>query len=157
MDTAPFLAYLDGRHVRWQLTLDQCVDDAGDDPRARLLAVFDALRSWAASSPGFRSCALVNAMVELADPQHPARSVTAAHKRALRARMLELAEATGAPDPGLLVDQLLLVYEGAIAGHAVGSVEKAEDKAHLTARRLIAAATPHPMDSFWAGPDPTSR
>ncbi|WP_326653511.1 MULTISPECIES: hypothetical protein [unclassified Streptomyces] len=152
MDTAAFLAYLDGRQVRWRLTLDECIEAAGRDPRARLLAVFDALRAWAHSpSGGFRSSAFINAHFELAKPENLGRTVITQHKRALRDRMLELAEVTGAPEPGLLVDQLLLIYEGAVANYSLGNVDEPADKAHRTARQLIAAATPQPMDAFWVG------
>ncbi|MFF9350154.1 TetR/AcrR family transcriptional regulator [Streptomyces sp. NPDC014734] len=150
MDTEPFLAYIDGRQARWRLTLDQCIEEAGDDPRARLLAVFDALRAWADSQPGFRSFSFTHAMVELAGPQHPARTVLTANKQALRRQMLELAEATGTPDPGLLTDQLLLIYEGAIANHALGTVDRPADRAHATARQIIAAASPLPLHTFLA-------
>ncbi|MBX6768095.1 MAG: TetR/AcrR family transcriptional regulator, partial [Actinomadura rubrobrunea] len=106
------LAYLNGREVRWQALLDRCVRDAGDDPRTRLLAVFDALKEWASSQSRYRGCSFVNAMAELADPDHPARTLVTSYKRALRDRIFELAQATGAADPELLTDQLLLLYEG---------------------------------------------
>ncbi|UKY53512.1 hypothetical protein [Streptomyces inhibens] len=153
METGPFLAYIEGRQMRWKFTLDQCIDDAGADPRARLLAVFDALRSWAASQPGFRSFSFTHAMVELAGPQHPAHIMVTSNKRALRKRILELSEATGTPDPNFLTDQLLLIYEGAISNHALGNVDEAADKAHATARQLISAASPLPVSTFLAGPE----
>jgi AcrR family transcriptional regulator len=136
------LAYLDGRDVRWRGMLERAITAAGDDPSARLLAVFDALRSWAVSETRFRGCSFANAMAELADPGHPAREVVTSLKKALRDRMLDLAEATGTADPGLLVDRLLFVYEGAIVNHALGNVEDAMDKAHATARLLIRDACP---------------
>jgi hypothetical protein len=152
VNTAALLAYLDGRQTRWRLTLDAAVDAAGDDPRARLLAVFDALREWAHSvSDGLRSNAFIQAQYESDRPDGIARTVIAQHKRTLRGRMLALAEATGTPDPGLLVDQLLLVYEGSVVNHSLGTVTESADKAHRTARQLIAAATPQPLDAFWAG------
>ncbi|GAA4104608.1 MULTISPECIES: TetR/AcrR family transcriptional regulator [Actinomadura] len=134
------LAYLDGREVRWQALLDRCITQAGDDPRARLLAVFDALREWATSQTRYRGCSFVNAMAELADPDHPARTVVTSYKRSLRDRIFELAQATGVADPGLLTDQLLLVYEGAISNRTFGNVDDACDKARTTARQLIAMA-----------------
>ncbi|MFJ2738671.1 hypothetical protein ACIO3O_03285 [Streptomyces sp. NPDC087440] len=151
--TAAFLAYLDGRQTRWRLILDAAVDSAGDDPRARLLAVFDALREWACgtSADGFRSNAFIQAQYESDHPDGVARAVIAGHKRTLRARMVALAEATGTPDPGLLVDQLLLVYEGSTVNHSLGTVAESAATAHRTARQLIAAATPQPLDAFWAG------
>ncbi|MGW7410872.1 hypothetical protein [Streptomyces sp. NPDC054863] len=151
VNTAAFLAYLDGRQVRWRLTLDARLEAADPDPRAQLLAVFDALRDWADSAAGgMRSNAFVQAQFELAGPTSPSRAVVTQHKRALRRRMLALAEATGTPDPGFLVDQLLLIYEGTVANHSLGNIADPADKAHRTARRLIAAATPQPLDAFWA-------
>ncbi|WP_433855423.1 hypothetical protein [Streptomyces kronopolitis] len=153
MNTEHFLAYLDGRQIRWRLTFDQCVDDAGPDPRARLLAVFDALRSCAESHQGLRSFSFTHAVTELAGPQSPIRTTVAATKQALRKRLLELSEATGTPAPDLLAEQLLLLYEGAITSHALGTMSDAAGKAHATARQLIAAASPLPQDAFLIGPD----
>jgi AcrR family transcriptional regulator len=141
------LAYLDGRDVRWRGTLERAIETAGDDPSARLLAVFDALRSWAVSESRFRGCSFANAMAELADPGHPAREFVTSRKKVLRDRMLDLAQATGTTDPGLLVDRLLFVYEGAIANHAFGNVTDAVDKAHATAWLLIHDATSAPAET----------
>ncbi|RFU40296.1 TetR/AcrR family transcriptional regulator [Actinomadura logoneensis] len=141
---ALIMAYLEGRETRWQLRLQRAIDAAGDDPRARLLAVFDALSEWARSQSRFRGCSFVNALAELAEPDHPARAVVQAYKSALRDCVLQLAQESGAPDPALLTDQLLLVYEGAISTNALGNVEDAVDKAHFTAEQLINAAVPVP-------------
>ncbi|ATY98975.1 TetR/AcrR family transcriptional regulator [Streptomyces bacillaris] len=147
MDTGAFLSYLEGRQVRWRITLDECLRAAGPDPRRRLLAVFDALKSLAAD--GLRCGAFVNAQFELGEPQGPCRTAIAETKRCLRADVLELARATGAVDPELLADQLLLVYEGAVANHSLGNVADPVGAAHQVARRLIAAASPRPLDAFW--------
>ncbi|MEW2067166.1 hypothetical protein [Streptomyces sp. NPDC007346] len=147
MDTGAFLSYLEGRQVRWRIALDECLRSAGPDPRRRLLAVFDALRSLAAD--GLRCGAFINAQFELGEPRGLCRTVIAEHKRCLRADVLELARSTGAVDPELLADQLLLVYEGAVANHSLGSVADPVGTAHRVARRLIAASSPRPLDSFW--------
>ncbi|MFC4906074.1 TetR/AcrR family transcriptional regulator [Actinomadura gamaensis] len=139
---ALIMAYLEGRETRWQLRLQRAIDDAGDDPRARLLAVFDALKGWAESQSRFRGCSFVNALAELAEPDHPARAVVHAYKAALRDCVEQLARESGAADPGLLTDQLLLVYEGAISTNSLRNVEAAVDKAHFTAQQLINAAVP---------------
>ncbi|RDG37806.1 TetR/AcrR family transcriptional regulator [Streptomyces corynorhini] len=141
MNTAAFLAYVDGRRLRWELVLDHCAQTAGKDPRTQLLAVFDALAEWAhAPCDGFRSNAFVNARVALAEPGSVIRAVVTEHKQALRARMLTLAEAAGARDPGLLVDQLLLIFEGAVSTRSLGTVEAPAEMARHTADQLIAAA-----------------
>ncbi|MEU8887473.1 hypothetical protein [Streptomyces sp. NPDC048442] len=154
MNTAAFLAYLDGRQLRWGLVLDECAGAADQDPRAQLLAVFDALTEWAhAPCDGFRSNAFINAQAALAGPVSVIHEVVAQHKRALRGRLLGLAEATGTPDPGLLADQLLLLFEGAISTHALGSVGESAEKARHTASQLITAAAPRtPGPRRGAGP-----
>src|SRR5690242_18944671 len=57
-------AYLDARDTRWRRRLADHVDAAGDDPRERVLAVFDWLGLWFAE-PDFRGCAFINAFGEL--------------------------------------------------------------------------------------------
>lgn len=129
-------AYLEGRDIRWRTTMEHVLSDAGDDPRARLLAVFDALRIWH-EDPRYRGCSFANAAAELSDAGHPARAVVRAHKDALRARMSDLARAAGRTDPDLLVDQLLMLFEGATTTQALGTVSGAVDKARATAEQLI--------------------
>ncbi|MFC5184750.1 TetR/AcrR family transcriptional regulator [Actinomadura harenae] len=138
---ALIIAYLEGRETRWQLRLQRAIDAAGDS-RGRLLAVFDALSGWASSESRFRGCSFVNALAELAEPNHPARAIVHAYKAALRDCVFQLAEESGTADPELLTDQLLLVYEGAITTNSLGNVEAAFDKAHFTAEQLINAAVP---------------
>ncbi|GGZ29659.1 TetR/AcrR family transcriptional regulator [Streptomyces nitrosporeus] len=142
MNTTAFLAYLDGRQVRWKLVLDRCAKAADQDPRAQLVAVFDALGEWAhAPCDGLRSNAFVNAQAVLAEDGGVVRTAAARHKRALRGRLAALAGEAGAADPGLLADQLLLIFEGAVLAHALDSVAEPVEKARHTACRLIAAAT----------------
>lgn len=129
-------AYLEGRDVRWRATLEQQIAAAGDDPRDQLLAVFDALRIWH-TDPRFRGCSFANATAELADPAHPARTVVKDHKTALRDRMTGLARATGHPRPDELVDQLLILFEGATTTQALGTVTNAVATARATAQALI--------------------
>ncbi|MFJ5848950.1 TetR/AcrR family transcriptional regulator [Streptomyces sp. NPDC092903] len=141
-------AYLQARDARWRATVEECVTAAGDDPGARLLAVFEALRTWHAD-PRFRGCSFANAAAELTAPDHPARAVVTAHKQALRARITELAGATGHPAPCRLTDQLLLLIEGATTTQALGTVSDAVDEARAMAGDLIDARTTTPRN---AGP-----
>lgn len=129
-------AYLEGRDMRWRLSWEDAIAAAGDDPRARLLAVFDALGLWSAE-PRYRGCSFANAAAELADYDHPARRVVSAHKQAMRQRLTELAQAAGVADPEHVVDQLLMLIEGAITTTALGTVEKASETARATAQQLL--------------------
>lgn len=119
-----------------------------EDPDARLLAVFDALRTWHAD-PRFRGCSFANAAAELTTPDHPARAVVTAHKQALRVRITELAGATAHPAPDRLTDQLLLLIEGATTTQALGTVSNAVDEAQAMAKDLVDAHAATPQN---AGP-----
>lgn len=131
-------AYLEGRDIRWRTTLEETISRAGGDARSQLLAFFDALGTWH-SDPRFRGCAFANAAAELAGPDHPARAVVDAHKRSIRQRMSEIADRTPHTAPNLLVDQLLMLFEGATTTHALDTVTHAVDKARMTAAALIYA------------------
>jgi AcrR family transcriptional regulator len=70
---------------------------AGDDPAARLEALWDALEKWFADE-GFRGSYVVNVATELrAKPGHPAQAVIVAHRAALRQLLQDLVTATGVP------------------------------------------------------------
>lgn len=129
-------AYLEGRDLRWRMTLEDAITAAGDDPYARLLAVFEALKLWS-TEPRYRGCSFANAAAELADPDHPARQVVAAHKQAMRTRLTELAHQADLDNPDLVVDQILMLFEGAITNTALGTVAEAADKARATAQDLL--------------------
>ncbi|MFJ2706436.1 TetR/AcrR family transcriptional regulator [Streptomyces sp. NPDC087428] len=139
-------AYLQARDTRWRATMEECISAAGDDPDARLLAVFDALRLWH-GDPRFRGCSFANAAAELTAPGHPARAVVTDHKQALRARVTTLARATGHPAPARLVNQLLLLFEGATTTQALGTVSNAVDEARAIAKDLINSHTAMPHDT----------
>ncbi|MQT13208.1 TetR/AcrR family transcriptional regulator [Segnochrobactrum spirostomi] len=81
------------------------------DPRAQILAYLEGLGARS-DRAGYRGCGLTNAAVEYPEPDHPARRVAEDAKRALRTRLLGLAEAMGARDPALLADGLVLLIEG---------------------------------------------
>jgi AcrR family transcriptional regulator len=95
----------------------EAMDQAGPDPRAQLLAVVTALRTWFASER-FYGCAFMNAAAEHtkgsgADPW--LRDLTRTHHAAILARLEPLAEQAGYPDPATMARQVLLVMDGAIA------------------------------------------
>jgi len=90
---------------------------AGHDespPRAKILAVFEAMLTWSASET-FRGCPFVNTATELTDPGHPARRVARDYKLRLRDYFADQARLGGAADPLCLADQLMMIFDGAIA------------------------------------------
>jgi AcrR family transcriptional regulator len=128
-------AYLEDRDSRWRAALESAVARAGDDARSQLLAFFDALGTWH-GDPQSGGYSFANAAAELTAP-HPAREVLDAHKRSLRQRMTAIADQIPHSAPNLLVDQLMMLLEGAATTHALGTVTHAVDKARMTAAALI--------------------
>jgi AcrR family transcriptional regulator len=132
-------AYLRDRHERWMQRWETHIA-AASNPADRLLAIFDALAEWAREGGAERGCAFVDAAAELSDHEHPAWEEIAAHKQAMRTRLIELGKATDGADPEHLADQLLLVYEGALSALLVGHVERPIAQSRELAAGLLAGA-----------------
>ncbi|WP_432510594.1 TetR/AcrR family transcriptional regulator [Kineococcus sp. SYSU DK001] len=111
-------AYLQRRHERWVCTWDAALRRAGEDPLARLLSVFEALEDLQGVQDAGRGCAFLAAAVEVADPRHPAHPWLVADTELLTGRLRSLAVDAGAADPDALAAELLLLYDGALAGRA---------------------------------------
>ncbi|MER5194310.1 TetR/AcrR family transcriptional regulator [Streptomyces sp. NPDC002755] len=126
-------AYLERRDVRWRGLLAEYVARR-EDPRERILAVFDRLAEWF-GEPDFRGCAWINAYGELgATSERVARRVRE-HKRAFREYLGELVADAGLPEA--LTGPLFLLAEGAMvtAGIDGGAAPAAE--AREAARLLL--------------------
>jgi AcrR family transcriptional regulator len=89
-----------------------------------------------------RGCALVNAAVELPDPDHPGRRVIEEFKSRGRDRIIALCRRAGLRDPELLADELFLLGEGArVTIQSLGRCGPAERLAEMF-QTLVAAHTP---------------
>lgn len=132
------VAYLRARDDRWRAHWQAAVE-ARADPMDRLLALFDALETWEDGQRRPRGCAFVDALVELADPDHPGAQVVAEHWEAMTAALARLAGAAGAEDPGEAAGELLLIYRGALTDMMVESVPSAIGRARAIARNSLAA------------------
>jgi AcrR family transcriptional regulator len=114
-----FAKALEDASARWLDWFRRSLARRGDTPRARLLAIWDALEEWFESDQ-FYGSTITNAAARLQDhPEHPGHRIIAAHRRAVRRLLEELAEAAGAFDPAGLAGQLLVLMEGAIVGAVV--------------------------------------
>ena len=130
---AECLHRLDDRYFRW---FESEVEAKTDDPHGRLAALFDVLDDWF-QRPDFRGCAFINASVELADPEHPARAAIANHKRRSRELIERLAREAGLEDPQTVSDHLMLLMEGAIITALVEGDWEAARRAGAAASKLI--------------------
>jgi AcrR family transcriptional regulator len=104
-------AYIARSVTASQERFDAAVEAAGPDPRAAILAMFDALAEDIRPEV-FRGCACMMTMAEFPDPALPAHQGAVGAKTWIRARFGELAEQLGVTDPKTLADQLSIIWEG---------------------------------------------
>jgi AcrR family transcriptional regulator len=110
--------------------------DSRRDPRARLLAIFDALERWFGRSD-FRGCLFLNAAAELPASECSARRVVAGHKAWVLDQFRALSREAAAADPEALAPQLMILFEGAIARAYVTSDATVARDARRAAEALL--------------------
>ena len=126
---------------RWLAWLRDEAWLGGDDPGARLEALWDALEKWFADE-GFRGSYVANVATELrAKPGHPAQAVIAAHRAALRELLQDLLTPDGPPPAGTVL-QLQMLIDGAVAAAAVDRQPGAGADARALAAGLVADRRP---------------
>lgn len=120
-------AYLANRHGRWTQRVEDHIA-AVDDPRERILAVFDVLDELF-QEPDYQGCAFLKASAE-AEEGSVEMLGTEAFRAWLNDLFLGLARGAEVADPELVARQLVLLYDGAVvaemdhAGYAPGALAK---------------------------------
>src|SRR6266436_8613988 len=132
-------AYLEARHASRRATV-LAEMALHDDPRRKLLAVFDVLVTTV-KQPEFRGCAFANASAE-SGPDSAAAEVTRKARAWLLGVLAEQATALGAADPAGLARQLTLLYDGALAQSRLDRGPGVATAAKAAAEELIDAASP---------------
>jgi AcrR family transcriptional regulator len=107
-------AYLQARADARQERITRTLS-SHEDPRARILAVFDLLGDLAADAK-FRGCAFVNASAEGPRSESKVRQVCLDSRAWMRRLFADLGRQVGAKDPARLGRQLALLYDGASIG-----------------------------------------
>jgi AcrR family transcriptional regulator len=130
-------AYLERRMTIMQARL-RTAAEAHDDPRERLLSVFDAQAATFAQ-PGYRGCAFNRASAE-ALPDSAAYEVPRTYRRWFRGFLADLAAGAGATDPGQLARQIHLVYDGAMTARSLDADADVTASAKAAAGVLLDAA-----------------
>jgi len=103
-------AYLASRHDGTTRRLTEAIDRF-DDPRQKILAVFDA-QAQLFTEPDFNGCAFIAASTE-ARPGGLIENAADRYRAWIRGMFTDLAKQAGAADPITLGRQLHLLYDGA--------------------------------------------
>jgi AcrR family transcriptional regulator len=130
-------AYLERRMAVSQARL-RAAADAHEDPRERLLSVFDAQAATFAQ-PGYRGCAFNRASAE-AQPGSAAYEVPRTYRRWLRGFLTDLAAGAGALNPGQFARQIHLIYDGAMTARSLDDDADVTTSAKAAAQSLFDAA-----------------
>jgi AcrR family transcriptional regulator len=130
------MAVLRRRHAMWTAGLTAAVD-ATDDPREKVLAVYDYLAKWFTEET-FRGCGFINAFGELGATSPEVAAYAREHKRSFQDQLARLVAAAGF-DP-VLAPQLAILAEGAQTTAAIEGSPEAAMHARRAAETLIAAA-----------------
>lgn len=142
-------AYLTARHAEWLDLYAARLAAAGDasgaagDPRARVLAVFDAYADHANAGyvHGFRGCGLLNAAAEL-PAGDPGRAVVRGHKEQVEAIVAEHLADLLPEDPERaadLAEHLAFLLEGSMARAGLEGDDTRLRRARALAADLLAA------------------
>ena len=128
------------RLVQWLDWFETAVSDRGNTPKERLLATFDVLQEWYAS-PDFRGCPFINAVLEIADVDHPAHQISIQVRETIRNQIMQLARQAGVEDPDSFSQQYLLLMGGASLMATIEGVPAGAKYAQTVLSTLIDSAT----------------
>ncbi|WGP06199.1 TetR/AcrR family transcriptional regulator [Bacillus subtilis] len=130
-------AMLDDYDTEYRTWLHERVTELGNEP----LAVFDAVAERAEAA-GFRGCAFINTMAEVADPTDPVYARAAAHKAAVTDYIAELLGRAGIQQPDSLASTWMLLLDGAVVTASYQQSAHPFAKAESMAAADLTAQTP---------------
>ena len=106
------VAYLSDRNRDFWECIEAAVNQAPDDPKAQLLAIFEWLEELMAK-PDCYGCPFLITITEFPALDYPGHQVAVAHKNQMRDLLTELALKAGAALPKELGAHLLMLLDGA--------------------------------------------
>ncbi len=130
------LAFMQRREVVWTYGwLAAEVTSRTEDPRARLLAIFDVFGEWF-HRPDFEGCSFINVMLEHPDDDHPLHRAAAGHLERIRDFLTGLARDAGIAEPREFARQWHILMKGSIVAAGEGDREAARRAQSLGALLL---------------------
>jgi AcrR family transcriptional regulator len=109
----------------------KAVEDSGDTPQKKLLAIFDIAEAWFQEN-NFFGCMFINAVGEYAEKDSPVRQISKQFKQLMWNYVADLAKEAEVSNYKELADEVCLLLEGAIVTAQVSS----NPKAARTARKM---------------------
>lgn len=131
------VAYLKQRDARWMDWMTARVEALAKKPEHRLIAIFDALGEWFAEDD-FRGCAFINVAAETADTNAVDFVLAVEHKRRMAAFVKNCAKLAHVKRVDQLVDEVMLLIEGAIVRAQMEGTNKSAMTAKSIAKILLA-------------------
>jgi AcrR family transcriptional regulator len=131
------VAYLKRRDDNWMDWLTTRLEALAKKPENRLIAIFDALGEWF-SEADFRGCAFINVAAETADSKALDFLLAVEHKRRLAALVKDCAKLAHVKRVEQLVEEFMLLIEGAIVRAQMEGTNKSATTAKLIAKMLLA-------------------
>jgi AcrR family transcriptional regulator len=113
----------------------------GLDARGQLLALFD-FQVESVEGPDFRGCPFLNASSEIADPQHPAKTVIATQRAWLHDLIARLVTETGVTSPQQVAGTLVVLFDGGSSSSLIDGTSAAARHARWAAEQLLDAHRP---------------
>lgn len=132
-------AALERRQQRWQQVWDDAIDTAHSDGE-RVLAVFDALDTFAVTRHGARWCAFLGAAAEYANPSAEIAAAINRDTDHLRHTLRQLARQLPCADPDGLAEAVLTVFTGELAMRLRGGRPDGSRVGRQIAETVLAAA-----------------
>ena len=113
----------------------------GDAPERQLIGLVDVL-DILFNEPAFLGCQFINAAAEFPNPDDAIHRAAAAHKRANRDWVRDLAEAAGTDDPDTFADSYTVLFEGALVLRQVHDRDDAARAVRPLIEQLLEAHLP---------------
>jgi AcrR family transcriptional regulator len=129
------LAYLAGRSTVERDVVERFRAESGD-ACGTLVAIANGIADISCLSD-FRGCPFINAAAEYADTGHPVRHAVAEHRAWFAAFLAEMLSELGIDDAPEVVDQLVMLRDGAMIGGYLDQVPESRAKSIIDAGRAI--------------------
>lgn len=130
------VAYLQDRDRRFWECIEVAVNQAPDNPKAKLLAIFEWLENLIAQ-PDCYGCPFLITITEFPVLDYPGHQVAITHKNRLRDQLIELAKQAGAAKPKELGAHLLMLLDGAFVERRLYGQSEFETGLKAAATTLI--------------------